>query len=132
MDKFEESYRDNPVLILNPSKYQDFYAGNRLLYKIEDEKRVLTSSLSDAQLVSSRNTNNSHSIAIDIDWPCRLIPSSTPGHFHLYVDGLEINWFNYKELLIAMERCGLVQDGYMRASIEREATFLRLPWYRKF
>lgn len=82
-------------------------------------------------LVSSLLENGSHSPAIDIDFPVRLEPSSTPGHFHLFLDGVEMDWATYKSLLIALAEAGIVGQGYVHHSIERRQTLCRLPWSRK-
>lgn len=62
--------------------------------------------------------------AIDLDVPCRLVPSRTPGHFHLYIDQA-VDWDAYETLLLALVNCGLVQDGFAAASIDRGFTTLR-------
>lgn len=82
-------------------------------------------------LVSSLLENGLHAPALDIDFPVRLEPSSTPGHFHLFLDGVEMDWPTYKNLLIALADAGVVGKGYARHSIERGQTLCRLPWSRK-
>lgn len=71
-----------------------------------------------------------HRPAIDIDVPARLIPSSTPGHHHLYLD-VDCTWEQYEALLKALNACGIVETGYVLAALERKATFVRLPWVKK-
>lgn len=71
-----------------------------------------------------------HKLVIDLDLPAQLIPSSTPGHFHLYVDH-EMDEGVYMELLAALGKAGLVEPGYVRASHERKLTAVRLPWVHK-
>ena len=71
-----------------------------------------------------------HKIVLDIDMPAQLIPSSTPGHFHLYVDH-EITWHDYQALLHVMGDVGLLEPGYVGASLARGHTALRLPWIKK-
>lgn len=29
-----------------------------------------------------------HAPTLDVDFPCELVPSSTPGHFHRYIDAV--------------------------------------------
>lgn len=72
-----------------------------------------------------------HVIALDLDIPAVLIPSSTPGHNHLVINQY-VSWPDYKELLTLLARIGVIEKGFADASIEREETFLRLPWIRKY
>ncbi|WDS52143.1 hypothetical protein SEA_UTZCHIPS_37 [Microbacterium phage UtzChips] len=71
-----------------------------------------------------------HKVILDIDLPAKLVPSSTEGHFHLYIDH-EVAWDYYQELLWAMARCGLIEDGYASASVARGHTAARMPWVQK-
>lgn len=71
-----------------------------------------------------------HKVALDIDIPAKLIPSSTPGNSHLYID-IEVDEPIYWELLDVMDRAGILQPGYVSASKSRGFTALRLPWIKK-
>jgi hypothetical protein len=71
-----------------------------------------------------------HMPVIDIDLPCTLVPSTTEGHFHLYIDK-EVSWSDYCRLLSAMVDCGIVEEGYYAAALRRGATFVRMPGVRK-
>lgn len=71
-----------------------------------------------------------HYPVLDIDLPCELVPSSTPGHFHLYIDH-PVSDGAYWDLIAAMVACGIVQPGYLGASRARGYTAARLPWVRK-
>ncbi len=71
-----------------------------------------------------------HSPALDIDIPIKLVPSSTPGHHHLYIDK-ELSWWQYQQLLMVLADCGIIEKGFACASIERKATFLRKPGVTK-
>lgn len=84
-----------------------------------------------ANLVSSRLENSNHSPVLDIDFPARLEPSSTPGHFHLYLDGLEMQWSTYEALLVALGDAGVIGEGYLRHSLAREQTMVRRPHIKK-
>lgn len=77
-----------------------------------------------ANMVSSLTTAGNHMPCIDIDLPCRLIESRTPGHFHLYIDR-EMSRDAYMALLAVMADVGIVEAGYYRASKARGMTFLR-------
>lgn len=80
-------------------------------------------------LITSRSddlNNTSHYPVIDFDFGLRLLPSSTPGHFHLYIDK-GLSWEDYKKLLKVLVEVGLVQEGYLGASLQRGFTAVRLP-----
>ena len=67
-----------------------------------------------------------HAPAVDIDHPCRVVRSSTPGHSHLYID-VPMPWWKYRILLRVLVFVGLVERGYYRASVKQKGTFLRKP-----
>ena len=71
-----------------------------------------------------------HTVMLDLDVEARLLPSSTPGHYHLYID-VPMPWRKYKRLLKTLAHVGIIEPGYYRAAAQRQATFLRLPWIRK-
>lgn len=71
-----------------------------------------------------------HALLLDLDVPAYLVPSSTPGHSHLYVD-VEIEQEDYWALLDALAKCGVIEKGYAQASKKKGGTFLRLPWVKK-
>lgn len=71
-----------------------------------------------------------HFPVLDIDVPARYVPSSTPGHGHLYIDKL-LNWRQYEELLRVLGKVGIIEEGYAGASIARGHTAVRLPWVGK-
>ena len=81
---------------------------------------------SDANLVSSLTRGGLHAPALDIDYPARLVPSKTEGHFHLYLDR-EMPWPDYWRLLKVMYRTGLLEDGFVAMSLRRGMSYLRYP-----
>lgn len=86
----------------------------------------------DANLVSSEllGSDGLHSLVLDIDVPASLVPSSTFGHSHLYINA-EMTWAAYTHLLDALVIAGIVEPGYRDASLARGFTAVRLPWIRK-
>lgn len=80
----------------------------------------------DGDLFGSRIDKNRHLPCIDLDFPCELIESSTPGHFHLYLNK-ETTWENYKLLLDALLRCGYIEEGFHNQAIQAGQTFVRQP-----
>lgn len=67
-----------------------------------------------------------HKVVIDLDHDARLVPSSTPGHHHLFIDK-PMRWDQLVRLLCVLAEVGLVEPGYVSASIERGHTSVRLP-----
>ena len=78
----------------------------------------------EANLISSLTVNNTHAPVIDLDLPVRLLPSRTPGHYHLYID-VEMDSSDYFELLMVMSKVGLVEEGYYEASRRKGASYVR-------
>ena len=70
-----------------------------------------------------------HTLMIDLDVPATLVPSTTPGHSHLYID-VEMSWKQLRDLLWALWQAGVIEEGYLKASLERGHTSVRLPWLK--
>ncbi len=73
-----------------------------------------------------------HQVVLDIDHPVHVVESSTPGHHHLIIEvpgGIpdEAYW----KLVEALGLAGVVEPGYVNASITRGRTDVRLPWVSK-
>lgn len=95
------------------------------------EESRIPAHIEDSDVISSELEDSPyHKPVIDIDVPIRAFPSSTPGHFHLYIDHA-IEWNDYVNLLKTMAIVGIVEAGYVDASIQRGATHVRLPWIKK-
>jgi hypothetical protein len=71
-----------------------------------------------------------HAILLDLDVPAYLVPSSRPGHSHLYID-VSVPEEDYFNLLDQLARCRVIEYGYASASKQKGGTFLRLPWVKK-
>lgn len=86
----------------------------------------------DAEQITSRIEGSAyHTIMLDIDrMPVRLIESSTPGNFHLYIDK-PVLWSEYKKFIKACADIGIVEQEFYNASLRNEATCLRPPWKEK-
>lgn len=79
---------------------------------------------------SSLCTDGLHRPALDIDIPFEVIPSSTPGHGHLFFDAPMI-WEHYEQLLDVLAVVGILEPGYVGSSKARRQTILRLPHIQK-
>jgi hypothetical protein len=83
-----------------------------------------------ANLVSSRLVTGKHAPALDLDIPHEYVPSSTPGHGHLYIN-VELPWWKYRVLLWALKLCGIIEKGFYNSSVKRKQSMLRLPGTKK-
>jgi hypothetical protein len=92
--------------------------------------------LTEANSVSSLILEQWHHLAgwhkpvLDIDMGCLLIDSSTPGHHHLIIDK-PMPWSDYSKLLEVLGEVGILEPGYVHASLEREQSWVRTPWTPK-
>jgi hypothetical protein len=77
-----------------------------------------------ANLVGSLCDDGSHMPALDIDLPCKLVPSTTEGHFHLYIDH-PMSFEAYGKLVAALIEAGIVEPGHMSHLEENGMTTLR-------
>jgi hypothetical protein len=92
----------------------------------EDEANLISSSLGPTR----KQLDALHAPVLDIDFPAHLVPSSTIGHYHLYLDK-KITWDKYKKLLVALADADILERGYVDAAINTGATYVRLPYVRK-
>ena len=87
-----------------------------------------------AQIVTSLirhpEGKKTHAPVLDIDVPSEWVPSSTPGHAHLYID-VPMTWWRYKRLLKALAKAGIIEKSYVKVSIARGHTDVRVPWLHK-
>lgn len=89
-------------------------------------ERVQVDDPADANLISSLTEDGLHAPVLDLDLPHTYVPSSTPGHGHLYLD-VEIPWDQYVALLAVLHDAGIIQTGFFYWSLRRQATFVRTP-----
>lgn len=88
-----------------------------------DEANIITS-------IDGESFGMYHRPVIDIDFESALVPSSTPGHYHLYIDKL-IPSQDYFDLLDALAKVELVQPAVAKYARERGYSAVRLPWISK-
>jgi len=88
------------------------------------------STKAEANLLSSLCKDGKHRPVIDIDVPVRYVPSTTPGHGHLYID-VPMDWPQMAKVLIALRDAGVVEEGYLNAALDRGATYVRPEWVKK-
>lgn len=96
---------------------------------------IPTERLDEAEVITSNSKAETwrgvmHRPVLDIDFPAALLPSSTPGHYHLFLDK-KMSWQQYSRLLNVLSEVGIIEDGYADASNNREFSSVRLPWVKK-
>lgn len=114
------------------TKCEDYDDGANYDSKEDKHERITPVAEGDANLISSRIAGQGHDSdemalhapVLDIDFPAALIPSSTPGHFHLYLEK-PIPWPAYENLLNALADANIIERGFANASISRHRTFVR-------
>ncbi len=71
-----------------------------------------------------------HTLMLDIDMPARLIESSTPGCYHLYID-CPMTWPKLLSILNPLADAGVIERGFLKMAKKHKATHLRPPWMTK-
>jgi hypothetical protein len=71
-----------------------------------------------------------HLPVLDLDFPIVAEPSTTEGHFHLYIDRA-MTWDQLVKLMDVMEEVGLLETGYVEAAKIRSYSSVRLPGVKK-
>lgn len=69
-------------------------------------------------------------VAVELVRPHTLVPSSTPGHAHLYLD-IPMTWRTYRGLLWGLSTVDVIEHGFYQEALQREETVLPLPWVKK-
>lgn len=109
-----------PEDVVDQTENQDDYSS----------EHVPTDSIEAAHIILSYDNTGKHRPVLDIDFPVHVVPSSTPGHFHLYLDK-QMDHDRYMRLLTALAEAELIEPGYSGVSHARGYTSVRLPWIRK-
>lgn len=77
-------------------------------------------------LVSSITDDGKQMPILDLDFPHRIVPSSTPGHNHLYLDVVMTKW-QWFWLMWGLWQAGVIELGFFVWSIRRGGNFVRVP-----
>lgn len=97
-----------------------------------EEREEYDGPLSGAQLLGSAIAGKpgKHALVLDLDVPAVLVPSTTPGHSHLYVD-VEVDFWQIEAVMKALVDARVLEVGYYNAALRRQATYVRTPWAPK-
>lgn len=99
-------------------------------YRQKKNRRRVPPTSPYANLISSKTTTGKQKPIIDLDFEFEIKPSSTPGHYHLYLNH-EISNTRFVVLMAALWFSGVVEMGYAVWSIRRMGNFVRPPGIKK-
>lgn len=103
----------------------DLYERHREMGNARTEQSV-----EKANLLSSEVRTDVHMPVIDCDYGIQAIASTSPGHYHLYIDR-ELTWPQYKALLEGFYKAGLIEKRWYENAIRDKRTYVRLPHVKK-
>jgi hypothetical protein len=95
-----------------------------------EQATVVTSEVDSSITLVGDSFSITHKPVLDIDMPVIVVPSSTPGHHHLFIDK-EMSWDEYHRLLNVLAEVGIIEEGYLGAAVMREHTAVRLQGVTK-
>ncbi len=84
----------------------------------------------DANVVSSHLPTGKHAPILDLDFAHVYVPSTTPGHGHLYINRPTSRW-RMIVMLWGLKVAGVIEPGFFWWSLRRGGTFVRRPNVRK-
>lgn len=116
---------DEPELVDNIEQLNDEQADPEFAHFFTEVNDIKFANLIGSELQGDKHYY--HKPVLDIDFEARLIPSKTEGHYHLYLDGIELSWGDYVKVLEVLAEVGILEQGYVNASIERGMTRVRPP-----
>ena len=99
-------------------------------YRQKKNRARATEKGQSSNLVSSITDDGKQMPIIDMDFPHKMMRSSTDGHSHLYIDVSmsKTKWFF---LMWGLWQAGVIELGYFIWSIRRGGNFVRTPYTRK-
>lgn len=97
------------------------------LFQYRQKKNRYRITAAKANLISSKTTDGRQMPIIDLDFDFHIVPSSTPGHAHLFIDH-PMSKFRWAILMLALWFTGAVEMGYAVWSLRRGGNFVRTPY----
>jgi hypothetical protein len=125
--KLPKFMRTHQTVRTNMLQYNEYFDKEKKQDQFEERP------ITEANIITSLDTTgygSAHRPVLDLDFDAALLPSSTEGHHHLFIDKL-MSTDDYYKLLDVMAEVGLLEQGYVDASKQRSATAVRLPWISK-
>lgn len=99
---------------------------NRLPMSLTPENNGPGSKYGFPNLISSMTTDGKQMPIIDMDFPHRIVESTTPGHTHIFIDVPMSKW-RWFWLMCALRYAGVIELGFFVWSIRRGGNFVRIP-----
>jgi|GEM_PF-5092832 len=112
--------------------YKDF-SGKHSQIEYDDGDDVQPAGLAEANIYTSQirdDPRGRHMVILDLDVPVQVFHSANPGHSHLYIEK-PVDADDYFHLMGLLVRMGIVEQGYLGASLSRGYGVLRAPWMPK-
>lgn len=83
-----------------------------------------------ANLIGSLCGDGKHRLILDLDIPATLVPSSTEGHSHLYIDAA-MSFDTMIAVIDALASAGVVDRKWAKVVRSRGMALVRPPWVKK-
>lgn len=131
MDEEGVEYKTEVTVTLRRKRYIKTDAWFDAYDQIHYPEKLTESNAPNVSLVgSATNVDNIHLPVLDFDFPCKLVESSTPGHFHLYLDK-PMTWDKYRQLLNCLDAARLLNHEWVKKAYRDGKTFVRAPGVKK-
>lgn len=104
---------------------------NQQVYRNNAPDKMKPTRVGAGNLISSKLKNGKHAPILDLDFAAHLVESTNPGHYHLYLDGIELTEDQMDDLVRSLQRVGVLQKGILNRWERDGATFVRPPWVKK-
>lgn len=103
----------------------DYGAKNKGMERTLDEDEAVLIS-SEVRTVDGEEVDEElFAPVIDLDFPCKLVPSSTKNHYHLFINKA-LTKKQFIDLLSGLHSAGLIDTGFVNQYDDSETTFVRI------
>ena len=135
-NNFEQNIPEGAVKTDNWKELPPFVLSNQFAYKnLETGGETHKVAPNYANLVTSKvyeiDGVDFHTPILDLDLDAKLLPSTTHGHYHLYIDKV-MPEEDYRKLIDVLVEVGILQKGIKEYQMDEEGfTAARLPGIKK-